>query len=201
MTNPKFSWKIFKFQVWPRPHPHWKIWISDLAWTWKDDWPPSPLKILNFKFGLDMVRWLTPILTKNFKFQIWPGHGKMTNTKLSLKIFKFQIWPGHGEMTDTTTPTESFKFQTVSGHGKMPYPQPSLKFLNLKFCLDMEKWLTPHTSLKILNFGFSLGMDRWPILPTFTEKYKFQILHGQRKMIWPPNPHCKFLISDWDWTW
>ena len=62
------------------PHPHPKFKISDLALTWKDDLAPPPTH---------------PI------FQIWPGHGKMTDPPpFSPKNLKFQIWPGHGKMTD-----------------------------------------------------------------------------------------------------
>ena len=65
-----------------------------------------------------------PILTKNFKFQIWPGHGKMTDPQK----FKFQIWPGHGKMTDL------------------------LQILNFRFGLDIAMMtnLLPPPSPKIL---------------------------------------------------
>ena len=55
--------------------------------------------VLNFRFGLDMERGLTPspTLTPNFKFQIWPGHGNMTDTPNTLtQNFRFWIWSGQG---------------------------------------------------------------------------------------------------------
>ena len=63
--------------------------------------PPPPLnEILNFRFGLDMVRWPTPYLTKQYKFQIWPGHGKMAKPPTLTEIFKFQILPGPPTLTE-----------------------------------------------------------------------------------------------------
>ena len=43
-------------------------------------------------------------LTENFKFQIWPDHGKMTGPHTFPENFKFQIWPDHGKMTDPPYP-------------------------------------------------------------------------------------------------
>ena len=51
--------------------------------------------------------------------------------------FKFQIWPGHGEMTDPLPPfTKKFKFQIWPVHGEMMDP---LKILNFGFGLDMDR--------------------------------------------------------------
>ena len=42
--------------------------------------PPLSPKILNVRFCLDTEKWLTlSPLTENFKFKIWPEHGKMTD--------------------------------------------------------------------------------------------------------------------------
>ena len=41
-----------------------------------------------------MEKLLTPTLTKQYKFQIWSGHGKMANPPTLTEIFKFQIWSG-----------------------------------------------------------------------------------------------------------
>ena len=38
------------------------------------------LKIENFKFGLEIERWMSPNPHQNLKFQIWPWHGKVTDT-------------------------------------------------------------------------------------------------------------------------
>ena len=110
MTNhPNFHRKCLNFRFgldmerWLTPYPHQKFQISDSGL----DWPPILTKNFNFRFGLDMERWLTPnphwnILNfrfsldmerwltpqphQNFKFQIQPGHGKMTNPPPSPKI-------------------------------------------------------------------------------------------------------------------
>ena len=82
---------------------------------------PNLTKILNFRLGLDMERWLTPDLTKQYKFQNWPGHEKMTDPHTLTENFKFQILPRYGKMTD---------------------PPTSLKILNFRLGLDMERWPT-----------------------------------------------------------
>ena len=87
-----------------------------------------------------------PTLTKNFKFQILPNHGKMTDPPTLTKNLKFQIWLGHGKMTDPPPLTKNFTFQIWLGHGKMTDPPPSLKTI------------TP--PLKILNFRFGLDLER-----------------------------------------
>ena len=124
--DPQPSLNIFKLQIWPG---HEKM----------NESPTSP-NILIFRLGLDMERWLTPYLNKQYKFQIWSVHGKMTNPPI--KNVKFQIWPGHGKMNESPTSpnilhfrlclgmrkmtdpylTKQFKLQIGSGHGKMIYP-------------------------------------------------------------------------------
>ena len=74
----------------------------------ENDWPPSrPFQNCASQYEIHR-RWLTPKAnTRNFKFQIWPGHEKMTDPSIT-ENFKFQIWPDHGPTTTTTT---NFKFQ------------------------------------------------------------------------------------------
>ena len=123
--SPNPHWTFFKFQIWPGhgkmtdPNLTKHFEISDWAWTWKDDWSPTSPKNINFRFGLDMVRWPTPqpsLKFLNFRFYLDP--------QPSLNIFKLQIWPGHGKMNDPPNLTKHFKFQIGPGHGKMPDPLP-----------------------------------------------------------------------------
>ena len=67
MPNPPTLNEIFKFQIWPGPPTLTEYFsTSDLAWTWKDDWPPKPHQNFNFRFGLNMVR--CPTLQPSLKF-------------------------------------------------------------------------------------------------------------------------------------
>ena len=158
--------KNFKFQIWPGhgkmtdPPPIPKI-LNFRFCLGMVRWPTIQplLKNWNLSFGLDMERWLTPQPHRNFKFQIWPGYGKMPNPNPQRKIFKFQIWPGHGKMTDSL---------------------PHQKFLNFRFGLDMERWPNPQPSLKVLNFRFDLD----PQLSL--NIFKLQIWPGHEDD-WPPN--------------
>ena len=97
----------------PCTSPSPKIKNFRFGWTWKDDWPPNP-------------HW-------KFKYQIWPGHGNMTNLSLTLtQNLKFQIWPGYGKMTWL--------------------PLTLTENLNIRFGLDMDRWLTPHPHQKFRHF-------------------------------------------------
>ena len=87
MTDSPYHHQNFRcslvMETWPTPpRPSLKIlnFRFDLV---MERWlsPPPSTKILNLRFGLVMERWPTPspTITENFKFQIWPGHGKMTD--------------------------------------------------------------------------------------------------------------------------
>ena len=79
------------------------------------DPPPSP-KILNFRFCLDMERWLTPQPSpKILNYQI---HGldmrKMTDPQPSPNNLNFRFWPGHGKMINPTPSLKIIKFQPLA---------------------------------------------------------------------------------------
>ena len=113
MTDPPTLTETFKFQI--------------LLWTWKDALTPHPhQRFLNFGLGLDMERWPTP--------------------NPQWKVFKFQIWPGHGNMTNPPTITMKFSISDcVWTWLDALTPNPHWNNLNFRFGLDMEKMNDPHT--------------------------------------------------------
>ena len=151
--------------------------------------------------------------TINFKFQIWPGHRKMTNPKLSWKVFKFQIWPWHGKMTDPNltkilnfrlgldmerwlTPdlTKQYKFQNWPGHGKMTDSPTLTENFQFQIVSGHGKMPYPQPSLKFLNFRFDLDMERW-LTSTYPhwKVLNFRIVSGHGKDALTPTPSLKFL--------
>ena len=177
---------------------------------------PSP-KLLHFRFCLDMERWPTPNLcTENFKFQIWPGHGKMTNpptlTEIlnfrfgldmvrwlnpqpSPKILNFRFGPGYRKMTNHLC--RKFLNLDLPGHGKMtdPHPHwawtwkdwpPSFKF---QIWSGHAKITNPPTLLqKMFKFQIWPGHGKMTGPLTLTKNFKFQIWPGHGKMT-DPHPH------------
>ena len=156
--------------------------------------PPPSLKILNFRLSLDMERWPNPhpCHCQIFKFQIWPGHGKMTNPPT--KNFKFQIWPGHGKMTEPL-PLQKFKFW-FSLDMERWLPPPFTEILNFRFGLDMVRWLTPQPSPKILNFRFGLDMVRWSTIQPLLKFWNFRFGLDMERWL-TPHPHWNFKFQIW----
>ena len=172
MTNPPTFTVKFKFHIWPG---HGKM--SD---------PPTSLKILNFRFGLDMERWLTPDLTKQFKFQIGSGHGKMINPSKNLQ---FQIVSGHGKMTDPPTPHLKFSISNCVWTWKDDWPTTlTKKILNFRLCLDMVRCPNP-TLTKYFKFQIWSGYGKMTDWTTLSKNVKFWIGYGHGKII---KTHCKF---------
>ena len=135
MTNPPTLNEIFKFEIWPA---HGKM--TNLQ--------PS-MKFLNFRFGLNMERWLTlqaSLKFLNFRFCLDP--------QPSLNIFKLQIWPGHEKMTDPPHSPIILNFRFGLDMVRCPTLQPSMKFLNFRFDLD------PQLSLNIFQLKIWPGHEK-----------------------------------------
>ena len=133
-----------QFQIWPghgkmtNPAPSPSLTIPDLAWTWEDDWPTTFTLTHNFRFGLDMGRWLTPtlILTHNFRF------GLDMERWLTLHPHpqsQFQIWSEHRKMTDPPSFTRKTFFR--QGNSLVPY---------FMVCCILVCHLTTHWNIKVI---------------------------------------------------
>ena len=127
--DPQYHW----------PVTHYKFKIKDLAWTWKDDWPPLSLtrislKILNLNFSLGHGKMIVPPI-------IFTNQNLTENLNLRLRL-DMERW-----LTPIVTDqnvTENLKLKIWLWNGMMINPPLLPTRISLKVLYFMNDDCPPH---------------------------------------------------------